>query len=232
MSAATFTTPMKGLVLIRARYGSIVARRPWADQWRKLESEMNRTDTIDQAQRFMVEFLGSVSGFGALPISNVVLASDFNDRSRGAATQSFVYQELVAVLSAAPAPPWSLVDPSQIAKYINFLRSQIDDYAIDKPLKAVKRALSLAHTIRLQEFVNGALDILVSPQSVAYIRFSRKREVSEKSADCTDYERGVVWDSVDAFSAEAVEDKKSRESLLDEFTWAMRELRKPVKKRT
>jgi hypothetical protein len=88
--AATFTTPMKGRVLIKARYGSLVVRRPWADQWRVLASEMISTNTIDRAQRFMVDFLGSVAGFGALPMSNVILASDFNDRSRGAAKHSFV----------------------------------------------------------------------------------------------------------------------------------------------
>jgi hypothetical protein len=65
----------------------------------------------------MLEFLGRSSHFGLVPVSTVVLACDFQDRSRGVAQQSFVYQEAAAVPTSARAPPWGLVDPHQISEY-------------------------------------------------------------------------------------------------------------------
>jgi hypothetical protein len=155
---------------------------------------MAAATTIRDARRFMVEFLGRSSAFGILPVSNVVLPSIFGDRSAGAAASSFSFQEAVAVPRAYDGAdlPWSLVDPSQIAAYINFLRCDVVKYRHDKPIKALKRAVSLAATIRLFEFVNEGLDILTSAQTRAYIERTRDKEIRAWLARCGDAERARI----------------------------------------
>jgi hypothetical protein len=182
-TAATFKVAAPGRVLTRATYGDnpvlAVAIAPWTD-WSKLEGVMLPVKTIDGAKRFMIDFLAITSTFGILPMSNVVLASDFKNHYGGAAQGSFVYQEAIAVRKDSQ-PPWGLYDPRQIARYLTFLRAQIDQYKSSKPIKAVKRALSLAFTIRLWDHVKEALDILRSPDCVAYIRSSRADELEQQA---------------------------------------------------
>src|SRR5262249_10547859 len=49
-----------------------------------------------------------------------------------------------------------------------------------KPLKAVKRALSLAHTIRLDEYVTEGVGILRSDAAATYVTSSRAKELRQK----------------------------------------------------
>ncbi len=175
LDAERFISPTDRRMLTQAGYGATCIVPPWSNSWTLLREQMERAVSVDGAERFMTEFLGLAPGFGLLPISNVVLASNFADRSRGAASQSYVYQEAVAVPLTVEIPPWTLVDANQIGAYVNFLREQIGKFADDKPLKAIKRALSLAHTIRLQDYVSEALDILLSEEAAAYIRYGQDK---------------------------------------------------------
>ena len=98
--AVSFTAPGVSRVLIKAQYGNkatVIATAPKYETWGEMKACMHSVVTIDCAERFMVEFLGRSDRFGILPVSNVILASDFLDRNRGAASQSFVFQEAVAV---------------------------------------------------------------------------------------------------------------------------------------
>jgi hypothetical protein len=178
-SSESFTSPTKERALVRASYGedeAVVARPPWSETWSKLSSSM-AVDSRDNARRFMLDFVGVVESMGLMPISCVVLASNFADRTRGAAKKSFVFQEAIAFEGDAAEPPWSLVDPDQLGDYLFFLREKARELIGEKPLKAVKRALSLAHTIRLDDCVKEGISILRSPAAAAYVSAARTKEL-------------------------------------------------------
>jgi hypothetical protein len=182
--AATFRAPAINRVMLTASFGTgknaVTARRPCWQDWPLLESAMNAATSVAEADRFMLEFLENCKSFGLLPVSIVVLASDPTSRLHSAAKHSFVYQEAIAVVTGetAPSPAWTLVDPSQLAGYIEFLLKQMSTYAGLKPIKAVKRALSLVCTIRLHKFVDEVMDILESADAVAYVTSKRECEVN------------------------------------------------------
>jgi hypothetical protein len=195
VSAAAFKIPAPERMLTRAAYGNPIAAEatpPWPEKWPPLEQVMSVVQTIDGSQRFMTDFLGYVPSFGILPMSNIILASDFTDHYRGAAQGSYVYQEAVAVPTSRQAPPWLLFDPAQIARYLEFLRGQINEHKKSKPVKAVKRALSLALTIRLWSHVRKALAILRSPECVAYVKASRAQELERHALRGGEETRAMV----------------------------------------
>jgi hypothetical protein len=178
-SAFAFTTPEEARVLIAASYGrSCCVTAPWEQTWPTLRTSM-ADQTIPSADRFMLEFLGHSGRFGLLPVSTVVLASDFKNHASGAAARSFVYQEAVAIPCDAetPEPPWTLVAPEDLGRYIGFLRKEIVNYAEVKPIKAVKRVLSLARTIGQHEFGDEALELLQSVTASAVIQQQRLSEI-------------------------------------------------------
>jgi hypothetical protein len=112
-AAEPLKNPEKDRVLIRASYGDkdeTVAQPPWSGSWPNLSASMV-ADSLNNAQRLMLDFVGVAESMGLMPISCVVLACDFNDRSVGAAKRSFVFQEAIAFLNDPAEPPWSLVDP-------------------------------------------------------------------------------------------------------------------------
>jgi hypothetical protein len=183
--AVRFTESNGQEILIRARYGNrnqTTAEAPWSDSWPRLTDVMSKVSDIPSSERFMLDFLGKITRFGVLPISTVVLAADFDNREIGAAGRSFVYQEAAAVPTATASPPWGLVDPGQISEFITFLRDQVSSYSESDLIKAVKRGLMLANTIRLHELGDEGLDILLSPACKRYVREKRRKELEEITA--------------------------------------------------
>jgi len=193
-AAAAFVAPRPGQVLLRARYGAHPpAAPPWPDTWPALRAVMEPRTSIDGAERFMIDFLGQHAHFGLLPVSNVVLASDLVDRNRGAAARSFVFQEAVAVPAThEQVRPPCLVDATQIAQYLAFLRHDVAAYAETKPIKAVKRAISLSATIRLPEIAEAGIDILTAPATARYVARKRAAEVAAAVNGCGVVERQMA----------------------------------------
>jgi hypothetical protein len=185
--ATSFQTPDCLRALVEARYGDdnpVVATAPWETNWGDLEKAMAEAN-METAERFMTEFLACSGRFGLIPASNVVLPSDLSDRRRGAAARSFAFQEAVVMTNNTRSqsfPPWPLVDVSQLAMYLNLLRQHIEYYYDRDPIKAVKRALSFARTVRLHDWADRALELLSSQSAVRYVEESRSREVQKRSA--------------------------------------------------
>jgi hypothetical protein len=150
---------------------------PWPDGLAAMAARMAAVSEAAQAERLMLEFLILCDVYDLLPVSNVVLGMVEGNRDSGAAQQSFVFQEAVAVRDGAQGPHWSLVDPSQLAAYLTFLRAQIEQYTGKNPIKAVKRALSLASTLRLADFVDRSLDLLKSTGAASAVAEKRLAEI-------------------------------------------------------
>lgn len=193
--ARVFTSATDARILTKASYGNqsdIVAIPPWEQSWLQLEATMTNIVAVDDAQRFMLDFIGYSARFGLMPISNVILPTSRTDRTLGAADQSFVFQEAVATPMEQQAPPWGLVDPIQLCKYLRYLRAKMISLLDDSPVKALKRALSLSYTIRLHSFAPRALDILRSTECRVYLEARKATELRTRSNKCCDQEREFI----------------------------------------
>jgi hypothetical protein len=194
--AIDFIKPTPSRILTRASYGNqdpIAATPPWEENWRRLERAMTAVNSIDGAERLMMDFVSNPVQLGPIPTSIVILSSDFNDRTRGAAPKSFVYQEAISVHDDLPScPPWTLVDPEQLAGYLEFLLEEVKEYIDRGPLKALKRALSLALTIRLHDFATQAAEILHSTDAGIYSSANRVVELERQLARFGQMEREVM----------------------------------------
>jgi hypothetical protein len=69
-----------------------------------IELEMSKGNRLEDAKRFMAEFVDAVPTFGPMPVSNVMLACDYTNRAAGVASRSFVFQEAVAITNGGTAP--------------------------------------------------------------------------------------------------------------------------------
>jgi hypothetical protein len=184
-------------ILVSASYGkrgnATKARPPFSLSWPSVKEKMEACSSLAGAERCMLDFVGKVPSLGLSPVSNVVLPSDFKDRAIGAATDSFVYQEAVAVRSSGvDVPLWTLADADQLGEYLDFLEKQIDEWIEKKPLKAIKRAFSLTRLMQLDDLANEAHDILVSPESVNFVFMSKQVELSTIAKKC-DSVRLASW---------------------------------------
>lgn len=193
-STDELTVAREGPILVTISYADLNA--PQDVSWAELRARMSIDASIDEAKRLKLEFLGAIAHVGVVPISTIVLSSDFSDRTRGQATKSFVYQEAVGVprREGTPAPPWSLIVPEEVGHYVSFLRQEVLEYAPEQPIKAVKRAFALARTIGLHDLGDRALAILTSAESRAYIRRKRRQDVREHFERCGVENRAVLAD--------------------------------------
>lgn len=182
--AANFQRLKRNKILISAMYGDIRIAAPWSnDRWKEIEKAASGHKSVADANRFMADFIGNIDDFGVLPISNVILSSDFANRLGSTATESYVFQENIAVdtREAGSTPPWSLIDPKQLVNYINFLTDEVNNYRDKNPVKAVKRALSLSFAVRLHDYAFEALQILRSPEAASYVSQRKNDEILESS---------------------------------------------------
>lgn len=195
VDAERFLSPSPYRILVYASYGKTTrAKAPWESFWPSLRERMLGCTSIDGAERFMVEFIGKCPDFGVLPASTVILSADYSDRSKGAASASFVYQEAIAFKSSndQDLAIWSLADAVQIGEYLCFLHQQITELVNKKPVKAVKRTFSLASLMRLESTADAALAILVKPELAEYVEHQRAQEVQRMVADCGVDERSFL----------------------------------------
>lgn len=90
---------------------------------------------------------------------------------------SWAYQE--AAITAAGQPLRQLVDPLQLARYVDWLRKTIEDYKMDKLLKGLKRALSLCRILSLEQSSSSIWVLLNSPVAVQVAKNEAERDVAK-----------------------------------------------------
>lgn len=178
-----FLVPDGPIVAVKVTYGNssdeaVSERYPWPANMADVMGAMSHDD-VNAAKRLMVDFVARTPQFGSLPVSNVVLCCSFGDRSVGAASKSWVFQEALVVSNSAPlnAPIWHLADPLQLAAFLKFLIEQMNYYVGERPLKAAKRALMFARVVRLHDLGDRLLDVLKQPESTSYVVATRDQEV-------------------------------------------------------
>ncbi|MGJ4882120.1 MULTISPECIES: hypothetical protein [unclassified Bradyrhizobium] len=144
-------------ILVRVKFD-----REYQAPWEDLITALGRLRSLaTESERIKLDFVDGVTPFGVMPVSNVVLPSDPSDRSKGAASRSFVFQE--AVLTADGNPPWPLVVPEELLRYLKFLlRDMLAHRQAGKLVKALKRALSLTRILGLAELGDRAEAVLAS----------------------------------------------------------------------
>jgi hypothetical protein len=218
-AAATFAQPNKYRVLVTASYGmtnSLLVRAPWSENWPSLTARMGACGTIAEADRFMVDFIGKSPGFGVLPVSTVILSSDFDDQRHGAARFSFAYQEAISVQRHEKErfAIWSLADPYQLGKYLTFLEDQIFEYIDKKPIKALKRAFSLARIMRLDVIAEMAREVLVKPEFAHYVAEQRQYELSKMRALCDIGFEEILRQDFEIVPGEGRYEKSTLESIV------------------
>ena len=219
--AERFIFPDEHRVLVTVRYGPddpLAVYAPWADSWPTVRDRLDACASLNEAGRFMVEFIGQCPCFGVLPVSTVILSSDFSSRSLGAARFSFAYQEAITTRSqhGQTGAIWSLADPNQIGEYLCFLEDQIIDYADKKPIKALKRTFSLARIMGLENVADMALDILVRPELANYVTSDRQRDLRQMLARCSSIEITALRANFDIPFESAEDDETSLPSPISD----------------
>jgi hypothetical protein len=121
------------------------------------------THLIDDEDAFQLklDFITSTQAVGALEATNMalLLAAGREDEIVRA---SFAAQEVPIPGSVLPRP---LCDPLQLGRYINFLIEQVQHYADANPVKALKRALSLARILMLPQWDDDLIAYLQDPRA-------------------------------------------------------------------
>jgi len=99
-----------------------------------------------------VDYLVDRRATGPIEATNVLVWLPRDDPDRRAASRSHPYQEfLIGFDRGRGFIPRRLALPSNVARYVRFLRGQIDRYRRTDTLKALKRSLSLASFLMLSE---------------------------------------------------------------------------------
>jgi hypothetical protein len=122
-------------------------------------AELTRRIDEEGAYQMKLDFITSTQTTGTVEATNMalLLAAGREDEIVRA---SFAAQE-------APVPgsvlPRALCEPLQLGRYINFLIGQVQGYAGKNPVKALKRALSLARILMLPQWGDVLIDHLQDP---------------------------------------------------------------------
>ena len=104
-----------------------------------------------------MDFMATLGNHDAAEASNVLiwLDPDTRDDTRGS---SFSQQE--APVDGSGWMPRRLDEPAELGAYVRFLLRQIETFVSDSPIKAAKRALSLAFLFHLGPDAEALTDIL------------------------------------------------------------------------
>jgi hypothetical protein len=159
-------------VLVRVKY-----LQEYVAPWDGLIAMLGGVSSLtDEKERIKFEFVDGETPFRLMPVSNIVLPSDANDRSKGAAQKSFVFQE--AVLALAENPPWPLVMADELLRHLRFLVRDIRAYRkVKKPIKALKRTLSLVRILGMNDLGARAETVLTSDAANVTSRESCLKEL-------------------------------------------------------
>jgi hypothetical protein len=95
---------------------------------------------------------------------------------------SFAAQEVPIPGSVLPRP---LCEPLQLGRYINFLIEQVQHYAQSNPVKALKRALSLARILMLPQWSDDLIERLQDPRAALTAAMEARSQLLESLSGTT-----------------------------------------------
>lgn len=127
--------------------------RPWSDNvcHQQLDKWLG---PCTEAGKGKLDLLTERPTTGPVEATNLLLWVPETNSDDYAAMHSFPFQEIVTEAGATTSQPWiprKLSRPSNIQRYVAFLKDEINSYRRTKPMKALKRALSLATFLMLDD---------------------------------------------------------------------------------
>jgi hypothetical protein len=138
---------------------------------------------IDEgAYQLKLDFITSTQAVGTVEATNMALLLT-EGREDEAVRASFAAQELPIPGSVLPRP---LCEPLQLGRYINFLIEQVQDYASKNPVKALKRALSLARILMLPQWDDDLIGYLQDPRAALTAAIEARSRLLETLSGATE----------------------------------------------
>lgn len=150
--------------------------RPWADVVtpEKLDVMLGACSEGGHGKIDVMAMKGTI---GPVEATNVMLWVPEAQPDEFAALHSFPFNEIdPGTSSNMPWIPRRLARPSSIRAYVAFLRTDIEKYRHEKPVKALKRALSLAIFLMLPEY-QDRLTVLGSTSAAFALEAIHQRQV-------------------------------------------------------
>jgi hypothetical protein len=142
-----------------------VMHRNWSqscDAWDSTTpGELTRLIDQEGAYQLKLDFITSTKAVGTVEATNMALLLT-QGREDEIVRASFAAQEAPIPGSVLPRP---LCEPLQLGRYINFLIKQVQDYSEANPVKALKRALSLARILMLPQWNDTLIECLQNPRA-------------------------------------------------------------------
>jgi hypothetical protein len=144
--------------------------------------ELTRLIDKEGAYQLKLDFITNTRVVGAVEATNMALLL-VAGREDEIVRASFAAQE-------APVPgsvlPRALCEPLQLGRYINFLIKQVQDYAGKNPVKALKRALSLARILMLPQWGDLLIDHLQDPGAALTAARGARSQLLEALSSATE----------------------------------------------
>ena len=135
---------------------------------------------IDEGKRHLkLDFVASTTLVGVVEATNVVLLLE--DDPAATIAKSFAGQE-VPIGRAGVILPRPIGDPVQLGRYINFLRDQVEVYLHEDPLKALKRGLSLARIMFLDDHGEALVELLRDEQGALAAAIAAREALLDRLA--------------------------------------------------
>ncbi len=144
--------------------------------------ELTRRIDEDGAYQLKLDFITATQTVGTVEATNMalLLASGREDEIVRA---SFAAQEVPIAGSALPRP---LCEPLQLGRYINFLIEEVQQYADPDPVKALKRALSLARILMLPQWDEDLILHLQDPRAALTAAIKARSQLLETLRGATE----------------------------------------------
>ncbi len=172
---------------VRIKWNEYDFSAPWTIEAKVFDEAQNcvANGGFDRDHAWKFDFVGRLERYGPIVITNIGLPVDYANIEYWAKGKSWAYQE-VPVLRAWERQPRSLVLREHLGEYALWLRQQIDCHLPDTPLKATKRALSLASLFGLGTAVDRLVDLLCGSDVRKLVHADRIAEVKQKLESCDD----------------------------------------------
>ena len=156
--------------------------------------ELMRLIDKDGAYQLKLDFITNTQTVGAVEATNMVLLL-VPGREEEIVRKSFAAQEVPVLGSVLPRP---LCEPLQLGRYINFLMEQVDHYADANPVKALKRALSLARILMLPQWDVDLIRCLQDPRAALTAAMEARSKLMQTLSATTeaDSARGQTRDTL------------------------------------
>lgn len=134
-----------------------------------------------------IDVLAMKPTIGPVEATNVMLWVPDTSPDDYAAQHSFPFNEMTPGTSVTmPWMPRQLARPSSIRSYVAFLRSDIGKYRRDKPVKALKRALSLAIFLMMPEHQDQLAELGSTSAAFALEAIHQRQDLIAKVVDHPD----------------------------------------------